>query len=270
MGKLDASNIKVCFFDIDGTSYVNQIKSCNELDLYAMKKLKEKGVKLFINTSRTPEECVNVPLNLVELMDGIVCGGGSHIRYHDEVIYTKTIDQEDASRVISYLEENKYTYRWSSVDGQGHFGSIHPTKIEELFQFLYGMCPTPKPYENQPLINILFYTSEKSEYLKVASLAPNSHALTLKSANEITAENTNKGSAVAKVCELLGLDISQSIAFGDSYNDESMIIQAGIGVAMGNAHDEVKAYADYIAKSNVECGIYHTFVDLKMIEEKDA
>ena len=45
------------------------------------------------------------------------------------------------------------------------------------------------------------------------------------------------------------------MAFGDGFNDLSMLEYAGMGVAMGNAVDEVKAIADFITISNDEDGI---------------
>jgi hypothetical protein len=47
----------------------------------------------------------------------------------------------------------------------------------------------------------------------------------------------------------LGFDVSETMAFGDGGNDTSMLVAAGIGVAMGNATDDVKAKADYVTSS---------------------
>jgi hydroxymethylpyrimidine pyrophosphatase-like HAD family hydrolase len=49
--------------------------------------------------------------------------------------------------------------------------------------------------------------------------------------------------------------MNQVIAFGDNFNDLSMLQSAGLGVAMGNAVDEVKACADLIIDDNTETGI---------------
>ena len=46
------------------------------------------------------------------------------------------------------------------------------------------------------------------------------------------------------------------MAFGDGGNDSGMLRHAGIGVAMGNANEEVKAAADYVTTSVDEDGIY--------------
>ncbi len=50
--------------------------------------------------------------------------------------------------------------------------------------------------------------------------------------------------------------MSEIMAFGDHYNDIDMLKGVGIGVAMGNAQDEVKAAADFVTKTNEKNGIY--------------
>ena len=63
---------------------------------------------------------------------------------------------------------------------------------------------------------------------------------------EFMPQNINKAYSLQKLLEHVGLDKSQLIACGDGYNDLPMIEFAGLGVAMGNAKPEVKAYADYV------------------------
>ena len=55
--------------------------------------------------------------------------------------------------------------------------------------------------------------------------------------------------------EVIGISKEEMVAFGDGFNDLSMIQYAGLGVAMGNAKDVVKENADFIAKTNDEDGI---------------
>lgn len=63
---------------------------------------------------------------------------------------------------------------------------------------------------------------------------------------EIVPAGLNKGTSVVRLCQELGIDISDSIAVGDAENDLSMITAAGVGVCMANGLDSVKAIADYI------------------------
>lgn len=62
---------------------------------------------------------------------------------------------------------------------------------------------------------------------------------------------------VGAMADYLGFDISETMAFGDGGNDRPMLCAAGIGVAMGNAVDEVKAHADYVTSTVDEDGVWN-------------
>ncbi|MEK6993485.1 Cof-type HAD-IIB family hydrolase [Paenibacillus sp. FSL K6-1566] len=83
---------------------------------------------------------------------------------------------------------------------------------------------------------------------------------------EINPLGVNKATGIKQVCELLGLDMSQVVAVGDSLNDLAVIQQAGLGVAMGNAQQTVKDEADLVVASNNENGIVEVIRDHILIE----
>jgi HAD superfamily hydrolase (TIGR01484 family) len=72
---------------------------------------------------------------------------------------------------------------------------------------------------------------------------------------EINPQGVNKASGIKEVCHLLGIDMSQVVAVGDSLNDLAVIQQAGLGVAMGNAQETVRQEADAVVSSNNDDGI---------------
>ena len=72
---------------------------------------------------------------------------------------------------------------------------------------------------------------------------------------DITANGADKGKGILAIAQHEGLDPDHTIAFGDGGNDTSMIRQAGIGIAMGNAIDELKQQADYVTSTVDEDGI---------------
>jgi len=75
---------------------------------------------------------------------------------------------------------------------------------------------------------------------------------------EINAAAANKGQALLALAAHLGLRPEQTMAFGDGLNDVTMLRDAGIGVAMGNASDELKALADLTTASCDEDGVAQT------------
>ena len=72
---------------------------------------------------------------------------------------------------------------------------------------------------------------------------------------EVNSENVHKGIALLWLAKRLGIKKEEIMAFGDGSNDLKMICDAGIGVAMANGIESVKAAADLIAKSNDEDGV---------------
>ena len=65
---------------------------------------------------------------------------------------------------------------------------------------------------------------------------------------EITHTDAHKGRGLEAVCQLRNIPVECTMALGDSGNDIAMLRRAGLGVAMGNAPDFVKAAADAVAE----------------------
>lgn len=78
---------------------------------------------------------------------------------------------------------------------------------------------------------------------------------------EITENGIDKGKSLAKLISHLDIKQEEVIAIGDGHNDVTMIEFAGLGVAMDNADDDIKAKADYITDSNMNDGV------AKVVEE---
>jgi len=72
---------------------------------------------------------------------------------------------------------------------------------------------------------------------------------------EFVSKEAGKGSALAEIGRILGIDRSETIAVGDGYNDISMLEYAGLGVAMENAPDDVRKVCGHITLSNDDDGV---------------
>ena len=82
---------------------------------------------------------------------------------------------------------------------------------------------------------------------------------------DITANGADKGKGILAMAKHEGFNPNHTIAFGDGGNDTSMILQAGIGVAMGNAIDELKQQADYVTTTVDDYGILNALRHLEVI-----
>ncbi len=79
---------------------------------------------------------------------------------------------------------------------------------------------------------------------------------------DITDPRANKGSVVDFLAAHLSIETSSIAVIGDAHNDLAMFERAGLGIAMGNAVDEVKARADYVTTSHDEDGLAHAISTL--------
>lgn len=81
---------------------------------------------------------------------------------------------------------------------------------------------------------------------------------------KFTKKNVTKENAILRITEVCGFGIDSIIAFGDDYADIGMLELCGVGVAMGNAIDEVKDKADIVIGANDDEGIAD-FIESKCI-----
>ena len=81
---------------------------------------------------------------------------------------------------------------------------------------------------------------------------------------KFTKKNATKENAILHMCEVCGINTDDIIAFGDDYADIGMLKLCGVGVAMGNAIDEVKGIADYVIGDNDHNGIAKYLRELKL------
>lgn len=82
---------------------------------------------------------------------------------------------------------------------------------------------------------------------------------------ELIHRRHSKGAAVRVLCEHWGLPLSDSIAFGDSMNDTSMLTTAGLGICMGNGGGAVKALADEVCLPYDQAGVLRALEDHGLI-----
>ena len=87
---------------------------------------------------------------------------------------------------------------------------------------------------------------------------------------EIMPEGIDKAQSLERLLAHVGIERKEMAAFGDGFNDRSMLVYAGLGVAMGNAQEPVKEAADYIAPTNDEDGVAWVIEHMIMQEEASA
>ncbi len=82
---------------------------------------------------------------------------------------------------------------------------------------------------------------------------------------DVVEQESSKAKGLLRLCGYYGIDIKDTIAFGDSMNDYEILCEAGIGIAMGNSIDELKAVADYVTDDIDKDGIWKACRHFRLI-----
>ena len=260
----DSYDMKMFAFDLDSTLFDHKLGRISEMTIKSLKALKDKGMILCLNTSRSYEELYNVPKEMLDLMDELCLLDGAYIRSRTdcEVYYLK---QENIDRIISFFDEHGITYRYCTDDGGGYLNQ-HDEGKEALFYKLYKMIPEIKKYNGEKVVQFLYYATGALRE-EVMEIAGEESCFLLAFGGEISPENTSKGIGMLKIAEKYGIPKEQICAFGDSFNDVDMLQKAGLGIAMGNGQRECKDAADYITDDISEEGFYKALIHFGFIEE---
>ena len=103
----------------------------------------------------------------------------------------------------------------------------------------------------------LYHRSKESRDRNLARIKPLNLSISFAEAFnlEMSPANITKGSGLRELCDFLKIDISETVAVGDAPNDKEILKIAGVGVAMGNANDEIKKIADFVTLDNDNDGV---------------
>ena len=260
----DRYDIKMFAFDNDSTLFDHSIGKVRDKSFTALEKLKEKGYKLCLNTSRSLQECYNIPERLMKMMNGIILLNGAYV-IKDGKTEVSYLPEDLTKKLITYFDENDLTYRYCLDNGKGYLNR-HDADKEALFKKLYDVVPEVKKYEGEKVIHILYYaTGELRE--KIIRMAEGLECCRLGISGEISPAGKNKGLSLLALAKEYGIDRKQICAFGDGGNDIEMLKHAGLGIAMGNGYSECKYAADYVTDHISDEGIYNALIHFGFIEE---
>lgn len=249
--------VKAIFFDIDGTLVSFNTHTLPQTAITALKQLREKGIKVFIATGRKLESINN--LGTLEFDGYITLNGAYCLLGKDQVIYKHPMDANDIKALIQYIEHEE-EFPCALVEEDGIYLNYKNQAAQDVFDLIKFPEPPIRPLSENKGKDvyqlIAFFTEGQEE--RIMSVIPHCeatrwHALFA----DVVPQGSSKAVGIDKICEHFGFSIDETMAFGDGGNDMAMIQHAGIGVAMGNAGEEVKAVADYVTTSVDEDGVLH-------------
>ncbi len=253
--------IRLIAFDMDDT-LLRDDRTIGERTIAALRAAHERGVVIVANTGRGKQTMWDF-VRQIGVVDASICTNGAQIYDKDgNILAENPVPMETAKRVARLAKQGGWYVQGYSADSYffekvcaenaqyaemaGHTGD----EVGDLEQYI---CEDP--YKMLFLVN----EPERMQALKDAAYPAFSDELFLCVSKpfflELTSKKASKGAALMEVAKLFGVMPSETMAIGDSGNDVSMIQAAGVGVAMGNATEELKAHADYITLTNEEEGV---------------
>lgn len=251
--------MKAVFFDIDGTLLDNQNR-IPQSTFEAVKKLHENGHKAYLCSGRTRGFIFNEKLMSMNF-DGVVGGCGTYIEMDGRVILNDIIDPKQFKYVLAGIRKAGYRPilegpEFLYLDDE-EFGFEDPYGQKLRRDLGDKLIPITG---SEWVINKFSVATEDSDLEGGRKfLRDNGYDLIIHNdyVMEVVPTGHSKGTGLRAVCDALGISIADTLAFGDSINDRTMIEMAGIGVAMGNGTDEIKQYADVITEALDQDGIYN-------------
>ena len=245
--------------DLDGTLRTEQYPFSPRLR-NAVKQAQLLGVRFVIATGRTYRTS-SVFAHDLGLSDAMVCDNGATVyRFPDgELLFKETIPAE----MIKPIADCTPDHATLMICCGDHFYAPRVTqdallfveRYREYFHELSGMDALPGL--PQKILFILDAPLVRDLHLHLLAKFGDQAQIVQSSARyvEITHPQVSKGKGIAFLANRWNIPQSQVLAIGDQDNDRSMIEWAGMGVAMGNAAEDVRAMAKYIAPSVAEDGV---------------
>ena len=245
---------KIVFFDIDDTLFRKWQDFMPESVLPAFRALHEAGVLTAIATGRSP--CA-LPAKIRALIDAVG---------RDETVAAHPIDPADIAEVVRVCRAHDWDYGCTSEEKMAL-----SSDRQRVHDSLYGTVPyetDPDYWQHHPVYQMnVFITAEEEAAFAASGILQRGYQMIRwhPLAIDLLHADGSKARGIRAVCAALGIDLADTMAFGDELNDLEMFKTVGFGVAMGDGRDELKALAKYITTPLEQHGVYNALVHLGII-----
>lgn len=245
---------KLLLFNLDGTLLRND-KTLSEYTLELLSKCKGAGYLIGISTSRGEQNCLGFLREMKP--DILISSSGALVRVNEKIICSSTfsvIETEgfiesvrkicglDCEITVDTLDAHYWNYKTNPREQDKSWGDSIYTDFKDF------KCETLKICVEIPNLNLAQKLCEQFSELDSQRFSDGDWY-------KFTKGGITKEKAILAVCEACHADASEIVAVGDDYADIGMLKMCGVGVAMGNAIQEVKDIADDITLSNEEDGV---------------
>lgn len=282
--------MKLVATDLDGT-LLNDHHQISEENKRAIKKAQKHGVQVAVATGRS-FKAANKPLQDAGITCPIICLNGAQIYTNDhKLIKAVPLSMNVAVRIKKACQKEDvyfelFTNKGGFSDSRDKFlaviidiiTSANPEVSEDDIRARASMrfqdeditivddYDSVFEQKDMDIYKVLAFSVEHEKLIRVKDDLANETRVKITSSGldnlEFNNPEAQKGNALEFLAGRLGFKMDQVMAIGDNYNDLSMLIGAGRGVAMGNADDNIKKQCGYVTKTNLENGVAHAIEEM--------
>lgn len=261
--------VKLITVDMDGT-FLNDNKEMSPEFDRVFKSLKEKQIKFCAASGRQLASLKSV---FDEYKDEMlfVAENGAVMEIDGQVIINATLTRDVSDRFLNRLKQLDDMRILYCTSDYSYIDRTDEESMENARMYLpkFGIVKDFTKLDKLPVkISVHskngYYNDFKllvEEFSDEASICTSGFDWL-----DIVPKGTNKGTAIAKMQDMIGISPQETMAFGDQMNDFEMINQAYYSYAMDNAIDEIKQIARYTAPSNNEFGVVSTIKEVFSID----
>lgn len=248
---------KAIFSDIDGT-LLNSQHQISAKTVQSIQRVLQQGVPFILASARAPLAMTDFYQQL-NARCPMICYGGALILDADlQPLYSVELAQVDFEKV-SHILEQVPDLSLNYYSGLEWFCPNPENKWTQQESQITKIVARPKPKHLTHVHKILVIAEAKLILITekvLKALFP--HLAIHRSKNEyleIMHPDASKANAMRFLQQKLGLTQQEILAFGDNFNDLDMLFSAGLGVAMGNAPEQIKQAVDRVALDNDSDGL---------------
>ena len=256
-------------FDLDMTLLDHKTNRIPDSAMYAIEQLKKKH-RIILATGRDMDNYYSSSYRNLIQPDAIVHMNGTKITVGSKLLFEHVFSPDLLKELLEFCEAEGYGI--GVTDGDDDY-YIHPEVIAANDIRFWGFCGRQfqDPWQLLHMtVRSLAFVGNKEQVRHLEEHFPTLKLPMFASGHgaDVVEKGFSKADGLRRLAVYFGEkeDLSDTVAFGDSMNDLEIIREAGIGVAMGNAVDELKAAADYVTAAIDDDGIYRACIHLGLIE----
>lgn len=245
---------KAIFFDMDGTLSTHGTHRVPESALAALQAVQARGIKIFLATGRHPQ-LFNPTVKTIPF-DGYLALNGQFGYNNDEIIYRKTIPLADKQALVAHLKHHPSSMVFFTED-EMYFNMVDEHAERGMAYLGDPMLPIrdPEICLKQNIFALLAYCDEQTEAAFVKQMPGSTSVRWSPLFADVIPLGGGKDKGIDAMLAYYNIPLAETMAFGDARNDIGMLSHVGLGIAMGDAIDEVKAAADYVTDDLEKDGI---------------